>query len=329
MIIKNFCFWKVMQPEESTHDTWKAVLMHMISQKITHMWRRWGTPQNPFLVFIDELWKTQKRRILEKWKKKSGNIIILHKRNKNHNHMRYSLWDMEWDKIFCHFGPFFALLHHYWSKNFNLEKYKKNPGDIILLHMCTINQDKMMYGSWVFCQFGPFFALWPSYLCTTNDDHMMYGYWDIKHHIIFLSFWAISCPITPLTTQKIKILKKWKKSWRYYYFTHEYHKWKSYNIWFLRYGAWHPPPTFPLTTQRIKIFKKWKKNKNTWTDHHFTQAYHQGIRQEFNLGICSHIRTLQMGGGGAVSPHCKSPLLCYISLLDTFIWNTFFVDDSF
>ena len=211
MIIKNFCFWKVMQPEESTHDTWKAVLMHMISQKITHMWRRWGTPQNPFLVFIDELWKTQKRRILEKWKKKSGNIIILHKRNKNHNHMRYSLWDMEWDKIFCHFGPFFAL--------------------------------------------------WPSYLCTTNDDHMMYGYWDIKHHIIFLSFWAISCPITPLTTQKIKILKKWKKSWRYYYFTHEYHKWKSYNIWFLRYGAWHPPPTFPLTTQRIKIFKKWKKKQ--------------------------------------------------------------------
>ena len=68
MIIKNFCFWKVMQPEESTHDRWKAVLMPMISQKITHMWR-WGTPQNPFLVFIDEIRKTQKRRILEKWKK--------------------------------------------------------------------------------------------------------------------------------------------------------------------------------------------------------------------------------------------------------------------
>ena len=168
-------------------------------------------------------------------------------------------------------------------KNQNFEKIKKLPGHIIL------------------------------HLCTTNDDHMMYGYWDIKHQIIFLSFWAIFCPITPLTTQKIKILKKWKNSWRYYHFTHEYHKWKSYDIWFLRYGAWHPPHTSPLTTQRIKIFKKWKK-KNTWTYHHFTQAYHQGIRQEFNLGICSHIRTLQMGGGGAVSPHCKSPpTLLYIT----------------
>ena len=27
----------------------------------------------------------------------------------------------------------------------------------------------------------------------------------------FLSFWAIFCPFTPLTTQKIKILKKWKR----------------------------------------------------------------------------------------------------------------------
>ena len=78
------------------------------------------------------------------------------------------------------------------------------------------------------------------------------------------------------------------------------------------------PPNNPENQNSQKMKKK-KKKKNTWTYHHFTQAYHQGIRQEFNLGICSHIRTLQMGGGGAVSPHCKSPLLCYISLLDTFI----------
>ena len=30
---------------------------HAIIQKITHMWRRWGTPQNFFLKFIDELEK--------------------------------------------------------------------------------------------------------------------------------------------------------------------------------------------------------------------------------------------------------------------------------
>ena len=29
----------------------------------------------------------------------------------------------------------------------NFEKMKKIPGDIIILHMCTINQNHMMYGS--------------------------------------------------------------------------------------------------------------------------------------------------------------------------------------
>ena len=31
-------------------------------------------------------------------------------KSKNHNHMRYSSWDTKWDRIFCHFGSFFALL---------------------------------------------------------------------------------------------------------------------------------------------------------------------------------------------------------------------------
>ena len=73
------------------------------------------------------------------------------------------------------------------------------------------------------------------------------------------------------------------------------------------------PSYVPPNNPENQNFQKMKK-KNTWTYHHFTQAYHQGIRQEFNLGICSHIRTLQMGGGGAVSPHCKSPpTLLYIT----------------
>ena len=47
----------------------------------------------------------------------------------------------------------------------------------------------------------------------------------------------IFCPFTPLTTRKIKILKNEKNSWRYH-FKHEYHTWKSHDVWFLRYGAW-------------------------------------------------------------------------------------------
>ena len=55
----------------------------------------------------------------------------------------------------------------------------------------------------------------------------------------------------------------------YYYFEHEHHKWKLYDVWFLRYGTQqnfsHFRPFFvllhplPLTTERIKILKKMKK----------------------------------------------------------------------
>ena len=76
------------------------------------------------------------------------------------------------------------------------------------------------------------------------------------------------CPLTFLTTQKIKILKKKKNTWRYYHFTLVYHKWWSYDVWFLRYQAWQTNflsfrtmfcPFTPLTTQKIKILKKMKK----------------------------------------------------------------------
>ena len=75
-------------------------------------------------------------------------------------------------------------------KNQNFEKEK--PGDIISLH-----------------------------LHTTNDDHTMYRSGDIKcDRQNYLSFWAIFCPFTPLTTRKIKILKNEKNTWRYYRITH-------------------------------------------------------------------------------------------------------------
>ena len=55
------------------------------------------------------------------------------------------------DRIFCHFGPFFALTKspHPPSnpENQNFEKMKKASEDIIILHMCTINGNQMIYGS--------------------------------------------------------------------------------------------------------------------------------------------------------------------------------------
>ena len=66
---------------------------------------------------------------------------------------------------------------------------------------------------------------------------MMYGSWNMKcAGQSFLSFWTIFCPLTLLTTPKIKIFKKKKRiTWRYYHFTLVYHKWRLYDVWFLRY----------------------------------------------------------------------------------------------
>ena len=103
--------------------TFSAVcsLPKIFFKKIILIWRRWGTPQNFLLALIDELWKTWKIRILKNWKKIAQDIIILHMCTKNHNHMRYSFWDMEWDRIFCQFGPFFIFFHciyMYWWKQY-------------------------------------------------------------------------------------------------------------------------------------------------------------------------------------------------------------------
>ena len=82
--------------------------------------------------------------------------------------------------ILDHFLPFYTPNN---LKNQNFEKLKKMPEYIIILHMFTINDNQMMYGS-----------------CDTEHNRQ-----------IFLSFWTIFRPFTPITSQNIKILKKLKK----------------------------------------------------------------------------------------------------------------------
>ena len=138
-------------------------------------------------------WSNKKRKNLNK-KKTAGEILILHMFTKNHNHLMYGSWEMEWDQQFFiivgHVLPFHPRSN---SENQNFEKMKKG-------------------------------------ICTKNQDHnMMYASWDVecgRHN--FLLFWAIFCPFTLLTIQKIKILKK--NAWRYYPFIHTYHKWRSCDV---------------------------------------------------------------------------------------------------
>ena len=96
-----------------------------------------------------------------------GDVIILNLSNKRHNKMMYAYSDMECNRnIFCHFRPFFALLPHYWPQKLKFGKNVKNRGDIILLHICTINDlwflRYKVQKTKFFYHYGPFFALSPS-----------------------------------------------------------------------------------------------------------------------------------------------------------------------
>ena len=68
-----------------------------------------------------------------------------------------------------------------------------------------------------------------------------YDVWFLKYGARrkLLSFWALLCPFTPPTIwKKNKILKNGKNTWIYHHCTLVYHKWRSYDAWFLKHGAW-------------------------------------------------------------------------------------------
>ena len=102
----------------------------------------------------------------------------------------------------------------------------------MILHLCTKNDNHMMYGSsYIESNRQIFFVIWDYfnnpknqsfekmkkngginilYMCTIIDNIVMYDFWSIeRNRQILLSFWVISCPFTLLTTQKIKILIIW------------------------------------------------------------------------------------------------------------------------
>ena len=110
----------------------------------------WRVTDNFFCHFglIFAPW-TQKTKSSKKWKKhldrlsdytcKPQMTIIWG--------MVLEIWSAA-DKMFCHLDRFLPIYPTHNPKNQNFEKMKKITGDIIILHMCTINENHMMYGSW-------------------------------------------------------------------------------------------------------------------------------------------------------------------------------------
>ena len=78
-----------------------------------------------------------------------------------------------------------VILAHFlapWQPGKSIIQLKKTAGDIIILH-----------------------------ICTTNDNHLMHGSWDMEHDRQFSVILECLFPFYPLWTHKIKIFKKWKK----------------------------------------------------------------------------------------------------------------------
>ena len=73
--------------------------------------------------------------------------------------------------------------------------------------------------------------------------------------------------VTLRKNKKIKILKNWKKCWRYYHFTNVYQKPQSYEVPLWRYGVRdsifvildHFLPFYTPSLNNPKKLKKWKK----------------------------------------------------------------------
>ena len=112
----------------------------MTDKKFCHFWQFFAlwAPDNP----ENQNFKIEKNT----WR-------YYHFKHLHHKWQSYDVWFTEFLSFWTVFCPFYP---HNNPKNQNFEKLKKTPPDITIFHMCTI-----------------------------NDNHMIYGFWDIKHNRFF------------------------------------------------------------------------------------------------------------------------------------------------
>ena len=127
-------------------------------------------------------WKMKKAKT-KTTTKTHEDIIILDLCTTNDDYM-FDSWDMEGNRIFCHFGLFFFPFIPLTSWKIKILKKieKTTQGDIIIL-----------------------------YLCNTSDNHIIWYSWDMEHNRQnFLSFWAFFAllPTNNLKNQNFEKMEK-------------------------------------------------------------------------------------------------------------------------
>ena len=150
-----------------------------------------------------------KLRILKKWKSiwRCDHFAHVYQKSRSLWCMLLEIWSTT-DIIFCHFGPFFYLFTP--LKTPKIKSWKK----------CK--------QAWRNYPFTHVYHKWGSYhYCSC----------DIRCNGQLFVIWGHFLPFDPPNNPKYQNFEKWKKAWGYYHFTLVYHKWWSYDVWFLRYRA--------------------------------------------------------------------------------------------
>ena len=128
----------------------------------------------------------------------------------------------------------------------------------------------------------------------------MYGSWDMEWYrenfLVILDYFlpfcppAPSCPPNNLRNQNFE---KMKKLFGDFIILDVSHKWKSYDVWFLRYGE----------RQRTCChFGPFWAKKNSWRYHHFTHMYQNYNQMMYSCWDMVHDRwtDIQMDGKSGI-----------------------------
>ena len=136
-IEKKSKFWKIEKP------TWRYY--HFIH--LHHKWQSYDVwflrnrvRQTEFFIILDCFWKKKKNTwryyhfiyVYHKWQSLDAWLL------------RYGVQRTEFNVVLGFFLPFHPCNN---QKSQNFVKMKKMHGDAIILHMCAINDNHMMYGS--------------------------------------------------------------------------------------------------------------------------------------------------------------------------------------
>ena len=97
--------------------------------------------------------------------------------------------------------------------------------------ICTVPEHNTQF----FVILGPFFA--------TKIQPQKSKFWKNKKKQLgdrqfFFPFWAFFVLLPHYWPQKLKFGKNVKNTWKYYHFTLVNHKWRSFDVWCLRYKVW-------------------------------------------------------------------------------------------